>query len=49
MVGDSAGMAPPTTSEGIRPAINFSRECAGIVQGIIDGDKKLKDGLIASR
>ncbi|MFZ3166197.1 MAG: hypothetical protein WA130_01190 [Candidatus Methanoperedens sp.] len=46
MVGDSAGMAPPTTSEGIRPAINFGRECAGIVQGIIDGDKKLKDGLI---
>ncbi|VVB54522.1 Uncharacterised protein [uncultured archaeon] len=46
MVGDSAGMAPPTTSEGIRPAINFARDCAGIVQGIIDGHKKLKDGLI---
>ena len=49
MVGDSAGMAPPTTSEGIRPAINFARDCAGIIQGIIDGDKMLKDGLIEYR
>ena len=49
MVGDSAGMAPPTTSEGIRPAINFGRECAGIVQGIINGDKIVKDGLIEYR
>ncbi|MFZ3383922.1 MAG: NAD(P)/FAD-dependent oxidoreductase [Candidatus Methanoperedens sp.] len=49
MVGDSAGMAPPTTSEGIRPAINFARDCAGIIQGIIEGDKMLKDGLIEYR
>ncbi|HEY9245483.1 MAG TPA: NAD(P)/FAD-dependent oxidoreductase [Candidatus Methanoperedens sp.] len=45
MVGDSAGLAPPTTGEGIRPAVNFARECARIVQNIIDGDKTLKSGL----
>jgi flavin-dependent dehydrogenase len=49
MAGDSAGMAPPTTSEGIRPAINFARECARIVQDIVDGDKTLKNGLIEYR
>ena len=49
MAGDSAGMAPPTTSEGIRPAINFARECAMIVQNIVDGDKTLKNGLIEYR
>lgn len=49
MAGDSAGMAPPTTSEGIRPAINFARECARIVQNIVDGDKTLKNGLIEYR
>lgn len=49
MVGDSAGMAPPTTSEGIRPAINFGREGARIVQDIIDGDKMPKEGLIEYR
>ena len=45
MVGDSAGMAPPTTGEGIRYAINYSRECARIVQNIIDGDKTIEYGL----
>lgn len=46
MAGDSAGHAPPATSEGIRPAIIFGRECARTVQGIIDGHKTLEDGLI---
>ncbi len=45
MVGDSAGHASPATAEGIRPAVYFGRECARIVQSIIDGDKKLKSGL----
>ncbi len=48
-VGDSAGMAPPTTSEGIRYAIRYSRECARIVQNIIDGDKTLEYGLCEYR
>ncbi len=45
LVGDSAGMAPPATSEGIRPAVRLGRECARIVQNIIDGDKTLEKGL----
>ncbi len=45
MVGDSAGMAAPTTGEGIRYAIRYGRECARIVQSIIDGDKTLEYGL----
>ncbi|VVB96705.1 Digeranylgeranylglycerophospholipid reductase [uncultured archaeon] len=45
MVGDSAGMAAPTTGEGIRYAVRYSRECARIVQSIIDGDKTLEHGL----
>ncbi len=45
LVGDSAGLALPTTSEGIRPAVYFGKECARIVQNIIDGDKTLKYGL----
>jgi flavin-dependent dehydrogenase len=45
MVGDSAGHAPPSTEEGIRPAIKFGRECGMIVQSIIDGDKSLQKGL----
>lgn len=45
IVGDSCGMAPPTTGEGIRYAIRYSRECARIVQNIIDGDKTLEYGL----
>ena len=49
MAGDSAGMALPTTSEGIRPAIIHSMDCARIVQNIINGDKKLKDGLFEYR
>ncbi len=49
VVGDSAGMAPPTTSEGIRYAIKYSRECARIVQNIIDGDKTLEYGLLEYR
>lgn len=49
MVGDSAGHAPPATAEGIRPAIYFSRQCARIVQNIIDGDKSLKSGLAEYR
>jgi len=49
MAGDSAGMAPPTTSEGIRPTINFARECARIVQNIVYGDKTLKNGLMEYR
>ena len=49
MVGDSAGHAPPTTGEGIRYAIKYSRECARIVQNIIDGDKTLEYGLCEYR
>jgi flavin-dependent dehydrogenase len=45
MVGDSAGMATPTMNEGIRYAVRYSRECARIVQNIIDGDKTLEYGL----
>ncbi|VVB87000.1 Digeranylgeranylglycerophospholipid reductase [uncultured archaeon] len=45
MVGDSAGHATPTVGEGIRPTVYFSKECARIVQNIIDGDKTLKYGL----
>lgn len=44
MVGDSAGHATPTVGEGIRHAIYFGKECARIVQNIIDGDKTLKYG-----
>ncbi len=49
MVGDSAGHAAPTTGEGIRHAIKYSRECARIVQNIIDGDKTLDYGLCEYR
>jgi len=45
MVGDSGGHVFPATGEGIRPAIYFARECARIVQNIIDGDITLKSGL----
>ena len=31
------------------PRSRLGRDCAGIVQGIIDGDKMLKDGLIEYR
>lgn len=49
MVGDSAGMAPPATSEGIRYAIRYGRECARIVQNLIEGDKTLDRGLCEYR
>ncbi len=45
MVGDSAGMVAPTTGEGIRYAVRYGRECARIVQSVIDGDKTLEHGL----
>ncbi len=49
LVGDSSGMAPPATSEGIRPALYFGRQCALTVQNIIEGNKTLKEGLIEYR
>lgn len=45
MLGDSGGHVFPATQEGIRPSINIGRECARIVQNVIDGIKPLEEGL----
>lgn len=45
MLGDSGGQVFPATEEGIRPSIVIGRECARIVQDVIDGNKPLRAGL----
>jgi flavin-dependent dehydrogenase len=37
MVGDSAGHCLPLTGEGIRPAIFFAQQLAGLLNGVIEG------------
>jgi flavin-dependent dehydrogenase len=45
MLGDSGGQVVPATEEGIRPSMIIGRECARIVQDVIDGNKPLNAGL----
>lgn len=45
LVGDSAGQILPLTGEGIRQGIYFGKECARIVEKIIDGEAGLQTGL----
>ncbi len=49
MVGDSGGQVFPAFEEGIRPSIVIGRECARIVQDVIDGNKPLNAGLTEYR
>lgn len=45
LVGDSAGQILPLTGEGIRQGMYFAKECARIVQNIIEDEKSLDEGL----
>lgn len=45
LVGDSAGHCFPVSGEGIRPALYFGRICGQIIQGILDGELSLSEGL----
>lgn len=39
MVGDSAGHCLPLTGEGIRPAVFFGQQLAGLLNGVLDGSR----------